>query len=116
MRRALLCLPLLAACTGLQPTRIYAGPQRPIAGACDPATTASLTRRGHAIILAPANGTLALEGQIVGTAVAAKATLLGVDKKPYPLTFAGTLAGATIDGTLNTPRCRYALSLALTDD
>ena len=116
MRALLLCLLPLTACTGLQRTHVFAGPQRPVAGACDPATRATLTRRGNAITVSPADGTLTLAGTITGTSLAAGATLIGADKKPYPVTFNGQLAGARIEGTLATPRCRYALTLTATDD
>ena len=116
MRAALLCLLPLAACTGIQQTAVYAGPQRPLAGACDPATHATLTRRGSALTLTPADGTLTLTGTFSGTTLSAATTLLGADKKPYPISFTGQLAGAHIDGTLTTPRCRYALTLDKTGD
>ena len=114
--RALLCLVPLAACTGIQQTQVFAGPQRPIAGACDPATQATLTRRGSAVTVSPADGTLTLNGTLSGTTIAAGTTLPGVDKKPYPVTFNGQLSGARIEGTLATPRCRYALTLSRTAD
>lgn len=115
MRRLLLCLLPLTACTGIQETRIYAGPQRPVAGACDPATRATLTRRGNAITVTPADGTLTLQGTLTGSALSAATTLAGVDKKPYLITFTGQLAGTQINGTLATPRCRYELRLSQTD-
>lgn len=121
MRRLLPLLPLsitvwLAACTGIQETRIYAGTQTPLAGTCDPASRATLTRRGQEIVVAPSDGTITLEGQITGQTLSAKTTLAGVDKKPYPLVFAGQISGSTINATFTTPRCRYALALKLTDD
>ena len=116
MRAILLCLIPLTACTGLQRTQVFAGPQRPVAGACDPATRATLTRRGSAITVAPADGTLILAGTITGTSLSAVTTLTGADKKPYPITFNGQLAGFRIEGTLATPRCRYALTLDATED
>ncbi len=116
MHRTLPALLVLAACTGLAETRTYAGPQRPIAGACDPASHATLTRRGTSIVLAPNDGTLTLQGMLAGSELSASTTLTGADKHPYRLTFAGQLAGTQITGTLVTPRCRYALNLALTDD
>ncbi len=116
MRALLLCLVPLAACTGLQQTQVFAGPQRPVAGACDPATHATLTRRGDAITVSPADGTLTLVGTITGTSLSAGTTLTGADKKPYPITFNGQLAGPRIDGTLATPRCRYTLTLNATGD
>ena len=111
----LLAIPV-AACTGIQPTTIYAGPQRPIAGTCDPAGHATLSRRGSAVVLAPAEGTLVLQGSIQGNAIAAQLILRGMDHVPYTLTFAGQLDGKNINGTLTTPRCRYALDLKLTPD
>ncbi len=116
MRAILLCLVPLTACTGLQRTQVFAGPQRPVAGACDPATRATLTRRGSAITVSPADGTLTLDGTITGTSISAATTLTGADKKPYPITFTGELAGSRIEGTLATPRCRYALTLSATRD
>ncbi len=113
---ALLLLLPLTACTGIQETRVYAGPQTPLAGTCDPPSRATLTRRGHEIVVSPNDGTITLEGQITGQTLSAKTTLAGVDKKPYPLVFAGQLTGQTINATLTTPRCRYALALKLTDD
>ncbi len=116
MRALLLCLVPLTACTGIQQTQVFAGPQRPTAGACDPATRATLTRRGHAVTVSPADGTLTLAGTITGTTLSATTTLTGVDKKPYPVTFTGQLAGDQIEGTLTTPRCRYRLMLSATGD
>ncbi len=116
MRALLLCLVPLTACTGMQQTRIFTGPQRPIAGACDPETRATLTRRGNAITVTPADGTLNLTGAINGTSLSASTTLPGIDKKPYPITFNGQLTGRRIEGTLATPRCRYTLSLSQTGD
>ena len=116
MTRVLPCFLLLAACTGIQETRVYAGPQRPVAGACNPPSRATLTRRGHAIVLAPGDGTLTLEGTISGNTLSAGTTLVGVDKLPYPITFTGQLAGPQVNGTLATRQCRYALTLTLTDD
>ncbi len=116
MRTIITLLIPLAACTGLQHTEVFTGPQRPIAGACDPQTRATLTRRGNAITVSPADGTLTLTGTITGTALAASTTLPGLDKKPYELTFTGQLAGDRIEGTLASPRCRYALTLDRTGD
>jgi hypothetical protein len=106
----------LAACTGIQPTMIYAGDQRPIAGTCNPAGRATLTRRGNAIVLAPAEGTLILQGSAQGNAIAAHLTVPGMDHVPYSLSFTGQLDGENINGTLTTPRCRYVLALKLTSD
>ena len=111
----ILFLPL-AACTGIQPTTIYAGPQQPIAGTCDPAGRATLTRRGNAIVLAPAEGTLALQGSAQGANIAAQLTAPGMDHVPYTLAFTGQLEGQNINGTLTTSRCRYALTLSRTSD
>ena len=116
MRVLLLCLLPLTACTGTERTQVFAGPQRPIAGACDPQTHATLTRRGSAITVSPADGTLTLTGAIAGTTLAASTTLPGADKKPYTITFKGQLTGAHIEGTLTTQRCRYALALTQTGD
>ncbi len=116
MRALLLCLVPLTACTGIQQTQVFTGPQRPAAGACDPATRATLTRRGNAITVSPADGTLTLAGTITGTDLSANTTLTGVDKKPYPVTFTGQLTGSQIEGTLATPRCRYTLTLRATGD
>lgn len=107
---------LLSACTVAPPTLVYSGPQTPIGGACDPATRATLTQRGSSIVLAPANGTLTLEGTANGPDITAQATLTGADRKPYTLAFTGRHEGAAIDGTLLTPRCRYRLTLARTFD
>jgi hypothetical protein len=115
-RITLLLLIPLTACTGIQETQVYAGPQTPLAGTCDPTSRATLTRRGQEIVVAPNDGTITLEGQITGQTLTAKTTLTGVDKKPYPLVFAGQLTGTTINATLSTPRCRYALALKLTND
>ncbi len=116
MRALLLCLVTLTACTGIQRTQIFAGPQRPVAGACDPATRATLTKRGNAITVSPADGTLTLTGAINGASLSASTTLAGLDKKPYPITFDGQLTGTHIEGTLTTPRCRYSLTLSETED
>ncbi len=106
----------LVACTGIEETRVFAGPQTPQAGTCEPATRATLTRRGMHVVVTPGDGTVTLDGQIEASAIVAKAMLTGADKKPYPLIFTGQLHGTTIDGTLATQRCRYALALSLTDD
>jgi len=116
MPRTLLLALALAACSGVQETRHYAGPQTPTAGTCDPPSRATLTRRGNTIILAPAQGTLALTGEIHGTDLSAQTTLTGADKKPYSLIFTGHVTGPAIAGTLVTPRCRYTLALKLTGD
>ncbi len=116
MRAILLCFLPLAACTGISHTQVFAGPQRPIAGACDPETRTTLTKRGNAVTLSPADGTLTLTGTVTGAGVSASASLVGLDKKPYLITFTGQLAGRHVDGTLVTPRCRYSLALAATGD
>lgn len=116
MRAILWCLVPLTACTGIQRTQVFAGPQRPTAGACDPETRATLTRRGDAVTVTPANGTLSLAGVITGTQISANTMLAGADKKPYPIAFNGQLTGSRIEGVLTTPRCRYSLSLTKTED
>ena len=113
MRMILLCLVPLSAC-GLKTTRLYAGPQRPLAGTCDPASRATLSIRGNAVVFAPQDGTTTLQGTIEGTALSASAVLPGVDRKSYTLQLAGQLAGNQIDATFTTPRCRYALFLTRT--
>ena len=115
MRLLPICL-LLAACSGTQSTTVFTGPQRPIAGACDLASHATLTRRGNALTLSPADGTLTLTGTAVGNTLTAETTLPGADKKPYRITFTGQLETTRVTGTLTTPRCRYALTLDKTDD
>jgi hypothetical protein len=35
----------------------------------------------------------------------------GADRKPYHLSFTGTVTGQTLAGAYVTPRCRYAVTL-----
>ena len=114
MRMILLCLLPLSACLGVKTTRLYAGPQRPLAGTCDPASRATLSIRGNAMVFAPQDGTTTLQGTVEGTALSASAVFPGADRKSYRLQLTGQLAGDQIDATLVTPRCRYALTLTRT--
>jgi hypothetical protein len=113
---ALILLPFLAAgCSA--PTLNYAGTIRPVTGTCDPTSQAILTRRDTTIIFAPAAGTIMLRGQLnAAETLTAGLTLTDPNKKPYQLTFQGTLQGKHIDGSYITPRCRYAVDLTLTGD
>ncbi len=114
MRVILLCLLPLSACFGPKPTHLYAGPQRPLAGTCDPASRATLSIRGNAVVFAPQDGTTTLQGTIADNTLSASTVLPGADRKSYTLQLAGHLVGDRIDATLTTPRCRYALSLSRT--
>jgi len=106
----------LVACSVMADTLNYAGTMRPVAGTCDPASEAVLTRRESAIIFAPAGGTLLLDGKLNGQQLVAILTLSDPNKQPYHLVFEGTLTGKSINGTYTTPRCRYAVSLHRTGD
>jgi hypothetical protein len=116
MRQALLPLLLLGACASLAGTTIYAGPVTPIAGVCDPPAQGLLTQRAQAIVFSANSGSLVLQGRRTGDVLAASLTLVGADKKPYDLTFAGSIAGKAITGIYKTPRCRYRVALRRTDD
>ena len=113
MRLILICLLPLAAC-GVEPTSLYAGPQLPLAGTCDPASRATLTIRGASVVFAPQDGTTTLQGTVEGDSLSASTTLQGADRKPYTLRLSGHRAGDRIDATYTTPRCRYAVSLSRT--
>ncbi len=114
MRLTLLALLPFAACTAA--TQNYAGEVRPLSGTCDPAAQGVLTIRNKSIIFAPASGTLFLRGERSGQSTNASLTVTDPNKRPYQLTFQGTLEGNTITGTYTTPRCRYAATLHLTED
>jgi hypothetical protein len=114
MRTALLALIQLAACAAA--TRTYGGDVRPIAGTCDAAAQATLTIRDKSIIFAPASGTIYLRGELSGQSTNADLTVTDPNKRPYHFAFQGVLDGTTITGTYTTPRCRYAVTLHLTED
>jgi hypothetical protein len=116
MRRTVLLSGLLAACAGLAETTIYAGPVTPEAGVCDPQAQGELTQRGTGIVFSADSGTLVLQGKRSGNDLAADLTLLGIDKKPFTLTFTGAVKGQQITGTYTTQRCRYRVTLKRTND
>jgi hypothetical protein len=112
---SLLLLLCLAACSG-QGAVTYAGPLQPLAGQCDTPARSELVLRGSAVLFAPASATLLLRGHRKGAALDATQRLTGADHKPYALVFHGTLQDDAIRGVYQTPRCRYAVALARTQD
>jgi hypothetical protein len=110
-----LILPLglvLVVLTGCAQDTAYAGKLAPLAGTCDAGTRATLQRHGSVIQFTPQDGVLALDGTVTqsGQIVAVQQTL-GMDRKPYRLSFTGQLTGDSITGTYVTPRCRYSAAL-----
>lgn len=106
---------LAAALTGCASDTSYAGKLAPLAGACDITNRATLQRHGNVVQFTPQDGVLTLDGTITsaGQITAAQQTL-GMDRKPYRLSFEGQLTGSTVTGTYVTPRCRYQVALQLT--
>ena len=102
---------LVSACASQQV--IYSGYLQPIAGVCDPAARAELTRRGKAVLFVPNSGTITLIGHQDGAVITASTTLVGADKKPYRLILNGQSHDQAIQGIYETPRCRYKVSLRL---
>jgi len=90
----------------------YAGTLAPVGGTCDTGTRATLQRHGSVIQFAPQDGVLTLDGTVnsAGQIVAAQQTL-GMDRKPYRLSFTGQVTGDNVTGTYVTPRCRYEATL-----
>jgi hypothetical protein len=113
---AILLLPLASACSMQGPAALYAGPLQPLAGTCDPAAEAELTIRDANILFAPATATLVLRGHRTGAILSATAVLPTTNHQSYPLQFQGEIAGSTITGTYQTPRCRYSVRLHRTQD
>jgi hypothetical protein len=106
---------LLTSCAG--PEALFTGQTRPLAGTCDPPSTAILTLRHRAVAFAPNTGTLVLKGTADQAGhLTADLTLQGIDHKPYRLTLDATHQAHTIEGTYTTPRCRYAISLRQTQN
>ncbi len=99
----------VSACSAQQVT--YTGTLRPVAGVCDPPARAELTLRGKTVLFAPNSGTVYLTGVQTGADITASKTLAGADKKPYKLVFKASHQGQAIQGTYETARCRYAVSL-----
>ncbi len=114
MRIACLAIPL-ALCTCAAETIDYVGTMRPLAGTCDPASEASATLRATNLIFAPASGTLLLRGEASAQNLTASLALTDPDKRPYTLTFQGTLKGKDMAGTYTTPSCRYDVALHRTN-
>ena len=107
VKTALLATLALAACSSDSKTREYSGQLNPEAGTCDPAAQAQLLIRGDTVVFVPNSGTITLKGAQRGNVVTATQNLLGADKKPYALTFQGTLHGLDINGLYKTGRCQY---------
>ncbi len=104
---------LAAAVAGCATTgQTYAGKLEPEAGVCNSASRATLHRQGAIVQFTPQDGVLTLDGTVSaeGRVVAAQQTV-GLDRKPYRLSFAGQLAGNDITGMYVTPRCRYRVIL-----
>jgi hypothetical protein len=109
---AALCASLAACST----TQTFTGSLQPQAGTCDVLNRATLQRQGHIIQFTPQDGVMVLDGTLstTGQITAAQQTL-GMDRKPYRLTFTGQLTGDTIQGNYVSPRCRYSVTLKLAD-
>ena len=116
VRRILLLPMLISGCAGLNPATTYTGTTRPASGACDAATSATLTVRGAEVLFAPNSGTILLHGQRDGAVVTADTTLTGADKKPYRLAFSGTVGQSNASGSYVTPRCRYSVGMTIRHD
>jgi len=116
MRPQILILIPFAACSIPADTLNYAGRMQPLLGTCDPPSEAAITIRNSEIIFTPAAGTIALRGKLSSDSATAELVLIDPNKHPYRLSFQGVRHGKTIAGTYFTPRCRYAITLHLTQD
>ncbi len=100
----------LSGCSGSSQT--YAGKLEPEAGVCDAANRATLHRQGAIVQFTPQDGVLTLDGTVASSGqVAAFQQTVGMDRKPYRLSFTGQIAGDAITGSYVTPRCRYRVTL-----
>ena len=102
---------LLFGCSSQKSSHLYAGALQPSSGTCDPPAQAQLVIRGNTVAFSPSSGTVVLAGKVTGNGMNAATTLVGADRKPYSLQFKGVLAGSEIQGTYETTRCRYRVSL-----
>jgi hypothetical protein len=106
---AVVLAPLLGCASNAE---TFAGKLEPVSGACDAANRATLQRHGAIVQFTPQDGVLTLDGTLsaAGEISAAQQTV-GMDRKPYRLSFTGRLSGTTITGEYVTPRCRYHVTL-----
>lgn len=109
----LISLLILAGCAGEERVT-YAGDLTPKSGTCDPPGRAMLSRHGRYVQFTPRQGVLILDGQVTPDGqVTASLDTPGADPKPYHLSLTAQLTANTVTGTYTTPRCRYAVSLGV---
>jgi hypothetical protein len=107
-----LLLVALTGCAGSQPDR-FVGMLQPDSGTCDLPARAVLTINDRYVHFTPHEGVVTLDGTITADgSIHITATLTGLDHRPYPHSVTARVAGRTVTGIYQSPRCRYRFTLS----
>ena len=112
MRTALLVVTLAGCASVLPGAEVrYSGVSSPQAP-CGVASPATLVVRRLGFSFAPTSGVLLIPGDVAadGTLTGSLSTV-GMDRKPFTMTFGAKIVGAEVSGTYITPRCRFDVAL-----